>query len=125
MEDGGKFRCCGVEVEGLEVVEQVKVEAGVGRVLDEDYVGFGQFAADAFAVHVATDGGDGSDFAEVIEDGGFADVAEVEDAVDAMEGGSDFRAEETVGIGDDSELHVFRISCAGGGRLREGARKSR
>jgi hypothetical protein len=39
--------------------------------------------------------------------------------------GKDLRAEEAVGVGDDSELHVFRISCAGGGRLREGARKSR
>jgi hypothetical protein len=41
-------------------------------------------------------------------------------AVDALESGSDFRAKETVGIGDDSELHVLRISRAGGGRLREG-----
>jgi hypothetical protein len=41
-------------------------------------------------------------------------------AVDALKSRSDFRAEETVGIGDDSELHVFRISRAGGGRLREG-----
>jgi hypothetical protein len=30
-----------------------------------------------------------------------------------------------VGIRDDSEFHVFRISRAGGGRLREGARKLR
>jgi hypothetical protein len=49
----------------------------------------------------------------------------VKNAVDASEGGSDFRAEEAVGVRDDSEFHVFRISCAGGGRLREGARKLR
>jgi hypothetical protein len=44
----------------------------------------------------------------------------MQDAVDALESGSDFRAKEAVGIGDDSELHVLRISRASGGRLREG-----
>jgi hypothetical protein len=45
----------------------------------------------------------------------------MEDAVDALEGGRDFGTEEAVGVGDDSEFHVFRIRCAGGGRLREDA----
>ena len=63
----------------------------------------------------------GAIFGKLGRDGGLAHVAEVENAVDAFEGGSDFGAEEAVGIGDDAEDHVFRISCAGGGRLREDA----
>jgi hypothetical protein len=121
MEDRGELCGCGVKVERLEVVQHVDVEAAVGRVFDEDDVGFGELGAGAFAVDVAANGGDGSDFGEIVEDGGFANVAEVEDAVDAVKGGSNFRTEETVGVRDDSEFHVFRISCAGGGRLREGA----
>jgi hypothetical protein len=34
----------------------------------------------------------------------------VQDAVDALEGGSDFGAEEPVGIGDDAEDHGFRMT---------------
>ena len=88
VEDGGEFGGNGIEVEGLEVVEHIDVEAGVGRILDEDDVGFGQLAAGAFSVDVAADGGDGSDPGEFIEDGDFSYVATVEDAVDAREGGA-------------------------------------
>jgi hypothetical protein len=49
----------------------------------------------------------------------------VKNAVDTAQCGQRLGPEEAVGIGDDSEFHVFRISCAGGGRLREGARKLR
>ena len=108
-------------MQGLEVVEHVDVETGMGRVLDEDDVGFGELAARAFAVDVAADGGDGRDLGEIFENGHFAHVATVKNAIDAGEGRKDFRAEKAVSIRDDSELHVFRISCAGGGRLREGA----
>lgn len=130
VEDGGKFGCGGVEVEGLEVVEHVEVEAGVGRILDEDDFGLGELGAGAFGVDVAANGGYGSDFSEFVEDGNFSYVATVKDAVDAREGGAaqcgkDLGAEQAVGIRDDSEFHVFRISRAGGGRLREGARKLR
>jgi hypothetical protein len=45
----------------------------------------------------------------------------VKNAIDAGEGGQHLGAEQAVGIRDDSEFHVFRISRAGGGRLREGA----
>jgi hypothetical protein len=121
VEDCGEFCRCRVEVESLEVVEHVDVEAGVGRVLDEHDFGFGQLAAEAFPVDVSANGGDGSDFGEFGQYRGIADVADMQYAVDALEGGSDFRTEEAVGIGDDSELHVLRISRAGGGRLKEGA----
>ena len=83
VEDGGEFGCGGIEVEGFEVVQHVDIEAGVGRVVDEDDVGFGELGAGAFAVDVAANGGDGSDFGKVIEDGNFSYVATVKNAVDA------------------------------------------
>jgi hypothetical protein len=125
MEDGGELGGGGIEVKGLKVVQHVDVEAGVGWVFDEDNFGFRQLGAGTIDIDIAADGGDGSNFGEFIEDGDFSYVATVKNAVDASEGGSDFRAEEAVGVRDDSEFHVFRISCAGGGRLREGARKLR
>jgi hypothetical protein len=91
VEDGGEFGGGGIEVEGFEVVQHVEVEAGVGRVFDEDDFGFGELGAGAFAVDVAADGGDGSDFGELIEDGDFSYVATVENAVDALEGGQRLR----------------------------------
>ena len=121
MEDGCEFGGGGVEVEALEVVQHVDVEAGVGRVFDEDDVGFGQPGAWAFAVDVAANGRYRRNLLQSLKDRRSAHVAEMEDAVDALEGGRDFGTEEAVGVGDDSEFHVFRIRCAGGGRLREDA----
>ena len=88
VEDGGEFGGNGIEVEGLEVVEHIDVEAGVGRILDEDDVGFGEAGAWTIDVDVAADCGDGSDFGEIIEDGYFSYVATVKNAVDAREGGA-------------------------------------
>lgn len=121
VEDSGKFGGRRIEVEGFEVMQHVDVEAGVGRVLDEHDFSFGQLGAGAFSVDVAANGGYGSDLSEFGQYRGIADVADMQYAVDTLESGSDFRAKEAVGIGDDSELHVLRISRAGGGRLREGA----
>jgi hypothetical protein len=117
---GREFCCRWIEVECLEIVEHINIEAYVRRVLDEDDFGFGQFGARTFSVDVAANGRDRSDFGEFSQYRGIADVADMQYAVDALESGSDFRAKETVGIGDDSELHVLRISLASGGRLREG-----
>ncbi len=86
VEDGCEFGGGGIEVEGFEVVEHVEVEARVRRVLNEDDVCLGQLAAEAFTIDVAADGGDGSDFGEIIEDGDFSYVATVQDAVDSGEG---------------------------------------
>ena len=124
VEDRGKFGCGGVEVQRFEVMEHVEVEARVGRVLDEDDVGLGQLAAGAFSVDVAADRSYRRNLLQSFKDRRSADVAEMEDAVDAGEGWQDFGAEDAVGIGDDAELHVFRISGAGGGRLREGAHEN-
>ena len=88
VEDGGESSGGRVEVEGVEVVERVDVAVG-----NEDDFGFREFAAGTFAVDVTADRGYGGDFAQVIENGDFAYVAEVEDARDAGEGGKDFGAE--------------------------------
>jgi hypothetical protein len=124
VEDDGEFGGGGIEVEGFEVVEHIEVEAGVGRVLDENDFGFGKFGAGAFAVDVAADGGDGGDFGELVEDGDFSHVTDVQNAVDAAESGSDFRTEETVSVRDDAEEHGERISGASGviSRVPEGER---
>ena len=99
-EDGGKFSGGGVQVQGLEIVEHVDIAAG-----DEGHFGLRQLAAGAFAVHVAADGGDGGDLAQILENGGLAHVAEVEDLLDAGEGGDDLWTEEAVGIADDADFH--------------------
>jgi hypothetical protein len=104
-------------------VEHVKVETRARRILDEHDFGFRQLTARAVCVHVAADGGDWSDLLELGQDGEFSHVATVKDSVDAGEGWQDFGAKEAVSVRDDSEFHVFRISRAGRGRLREGARK--
>ena len=60
----------------------------------------------------------GAIFFEFVEDRGFAHVAEVEDAVDAVERGSDFGAEKTVGVADDAEVHGFRMTDRGSCGMR-------
>ena len=105
VKDGGEFGGGGVEVDGLEVVEEIEV-----AVFKEDDFGFGEFGAGAFAVDVAADGGDGGDGAQLVEDGDFADVAEVEDVVNAFKGGENLGAEEAVGVGDDADAHGVRIA---------------
>lgn len=83
VEDGGEFGGRRVEMESLEVVQHIDVETGAGRVLDEGDVGLGEAGARTIYVDVSANGGDRSDFGEIVEDGGFADVAAVQDAVDA------------------------------------------
>ena len=117
VEDGGEFSRCGIEVEGLEIMEHIDVAA-----LAEEDFSFGQPGAGAIAIDIAADSGDGRDFGQLIEDGDFADVANVEDAIDAAQCGSDLRAEETVGVGDDAEEHGFRISGSGIGGVSSTAR---
>ena len=112
VEDGGESSGGRVEVEGVEVVERVDVAVG-----NEDDFGFREFAAGTFAVDVTADRGYGGDFAQVIENGDFAYVAEVEDARDAGEGGEDFGAEEAVGVADDSDFHLVSVEPISGGSL--------
>lgn len=100
-EDGRKFGGGGVEVERVEIVEQVEVVA-----LEEEDVGFRQAAAGAGAVDVAADGVDGGDLLKGFEDGGAADVAEVEDVLNSGENGRHFRAQKPVGVADDADFHL-------------------
>jgi len=81
---------------------------------DEEDFGFGQFGAGSFTVHVAADGDDGRDLGKFVEDGDFADIAEVKNAVDAAQRGRNFGAKEAVRVGDDAEEHGDRISGASG-----------
>ena len=106
VKDGGEFGGGGIEVEGVEVVEQVEVADRMRRDFDGDDFGCGEFGARAGVVDVAADGGYGGDFAEVVEDGDFAYVAEVEDALDPGEGGEDFGPEEAMGVADESDFHL-------------------
>ena len=58
----------------------------MGRVLDEDDVGLGQLAAGAFSVDVAADRSYRRNLLQSFKDRRSADVAEMEDAVDAGRG---------------------------------------
>jgi hypothetical protein len=100
VEHGGEPSGCWIEVERAQVVEHVDIAVG-----DEDDFGFGEFAARAFAIDIAAYGCDWSDLAQLFEDGDFADVAEVKDAVDTGESGSYFWAEEAVGVADYADAH--------------------
>jgi hypothetical protein len=110
VEDGGEFGCSGIEMESFEIVQHVEVEARVRRIFDEDDFSFRELGAGAVLVDVAADGGDRSDFGELVEDGDFADVTDMEDAVDAAKCGSDFGSEKAVGVADDAEEHEVRIA---------------
>jgi len=105
VEDGREFGCCGVEVQSFEVVQHIEV-----AIVDEDYFGLRQLGTITLAIDVAAHGGDGSHFGELVEDGDFADVAEVKDAIDTAKGGSDFGAEEAVRVADDAKAHEFRMT---------------
>ncbi len=109
VEDSGEFGGSGIEVEGLEVVKHIDVEAGVGRVLDQDDFGFRELGAGSFAIDVAADCCHRCELFQSFEDRRFADIADVEDAVDAAECWSDFGAEETMSVRDDAEEHGVRI----------------
>ncbi len=100
----------------LEVGVAVGFEEAAGGALgDFDLVGevdaaalegegefFGVVGFGGLAVVVASDGGDGCDGGELGDDVVFADVAGVEDVVDALEEGRDAWVEVAVGVGDDA-----------------------
>jgi hypothetical protein len=95
----------GVEVQGLHIVQHVEVVA-----LKQEDLCFGQTAAGPGAIDVAADGGDGRDGGERLEDFRIADIAKMKDAFDAVERRQDFRAKESVGIADDTQLHRPKLN---------------
>lgn len=110
VEDGGEFGGGGVEAEVPNIVKHVDV----GAFKEHDF-SFGQAAAAACAVDVAADGGERRDGGEGVEDFGVADVAEVEDGVDALEKGENFGAEQAVGVTEDGDLQWVSLLCLSDG----------
>jgi hypothetical protein len=100
VEHGGESRSDGVKVKRSDVVKKIKIV-----VLEIEDVSFRQTAAWAGAVNIAADCVDGSDMGQGFENCGAADVAQMEDVFDACESGQHFRAKQTVGIADDTDLH--------------------
>ena len=91
----------GLQVELREIVEEVDGDAA-----DFYEFGRGQFTGPGFDIHVAADGGDGSNAAERVEDFASANVARVEDVVGAAKSFDGFGAEQAVGIGNNAENHA-------------------
>ncbi len=104
VEDDGEFCCGGVEVQRADIVQQVEVVT-----FEEKHFGFRQTAGRAFAIDVAAHGMDRSNARERFEDGGVADITEVKDVFDTLERGKYFRAQQTVGIADDADLHRLKL----------------
>lgn len=100
VEDGRESGCDGIKTQRSEIVEEVQKMA-----FEEQDIGFGQAAAGAGVVDVAANGVKRSDLREGFEDLRFADITEVEDALDTCEGEHNFRAQQTVGVADNPDLH--------------------
>ena len=96
----------GVQVEIVDGVDEVEKASAQ---LD----GFGgvQIIEDRGGIHIAADGGEGSDLAQAIEDTRIVDVPGMEDVVDARQFGDGFGAEQTVCVGDDADMH--KAECRG------------
>lgn len=92
--DGGGDACCGwVEVERGQVMEHIEAMAS-----ELNEFGWRKLRAETGAVDVAANGSDGSDGAEGVEDFIAADVAGVEDVIDAAQGADGFGPQETVRV---------------------------
>ena len=106
VEDGGEFGGGGVEVEGLQVVEHIDVAGPSTRTTSVS----GSLAQEPLGSTLPRMAVTGAIFFELARMEDLADVAEVQNAIDAFERGSDFGAEQAVGVADDAEFHGFRIS---------------
>jgi hypothetical protein len=99
--EAGGFR---VEVELCKIVQDVDRD-----ILEFDDCRQRKGRGPWLGVHVAANGEDGRDGFELVEDGRAADVACVNDGLGGLERGESFAAEETVGIGDDTEEERFHL----------------
>lgn len=100
----------------VEDVRQVEAQAAQGHSRGLARV------AQTEAVDVARHRGDGRDGAQLEEHFFAADVAAVEDVIDAREGRVDFLPEEAVGVGDDADAHQHRVAPCGPGGERDTGR---
>src|ERR1700728_206589 len=110
MEDCGKLPGSRVEVQGLQVVEHIEVDARLRRVLDEDDIGFGELAAGALGIYVAPDCRHWRDRFKFGKNGNLSHIAQMQNAFNALECWSDLGAEQTVSVADNADLHGFRIA---------------
>ena len=107
VEYSAEFCGCGIEMQSVHIVEHVDVVA-----FEEQHFGFRETAARAALVHVAADGGNRCELLERFENGWVADVAKVQDVFDTGEGGDDFRAQKTMRIADDTNLHRPKLNSS-------------
>jgi hypothetical protein len=95
-----------IDVEGTEVVQNVQ-----GRAADSGHVGLGQRVRPRATIDVAANNNEWSQPAERWKDLGIADVAGMDDEIDAAEGGDGFRPEPSVRIGDDTDAEWHRFEA--------------
>lgn len=101
-ENGGEFGGGRIEVERCQIVQHVEVVIG-----GEIDLGRRQIGAGAFAVGVAVNGGDGRDARQSLQDRGLADIAHVENVIDAGQRCQKFGTNESVRVADDAKFHVL------------------
>jgi hypothetical protein len=99
--EAGGFR---VEVELFKIVQDID-----RNILEFDDCGERKGRCPRLGVHVATNGENGCDGFKLVEDGLVANVACMNNGLGAFERGEGFRAEETVGIGNDAEEKGFHL----------------
>jgi len=97
--------CLWIEVEIVEIVEHIQIEAG-----NFDNRGKRQLLRPRLCVHVAAYGKHGSDIFQLREYFRCTHVSCVNDQLDSGEGVLRFRPENAVGIGNDADPHGDRES---------------
>lgn len=100
VEDSGEFGRSGVEVQGVQIVQQVEITIAGQRDLC-----LGKLRALAAGVNVAAHRDHGRNLLKLSQDGDFANVAEVENLLDALEGRQNLRPQQAVSVADDADLH--------------------
>lgn len=102
----GRKLCRGrVEPESRTVMQQIEIVA-----LKEEDICLRKPAARTAPVIVAANGMYGCNLCKVCKDTGLAHIAEVQDMIHVGQGGRYFRAQEPVGIADDPEFHLLKLS---------------
>ncbi len=100
-EHGGKLPGGWVEMQRVQVVEHVDVAA-----IEKQYIGLRKFTAWAFAVNVSADRRHGSNLPQRFENGRFANIAEVQNALDSSQRRRNLRPQQAMGIADHADSHL-------------------
>jgi len=107
-DDRGQACGPGGEVQGVEFVQDIEEEAA-----DFHYPVLGQISGPGATIGVAPDRVHWGDLGQVGQDLGVADVAGVDDELDASQGGDGLGAQQAVGVGDNAD-EMFRHGSRGG-----------